>query len=266
MDTPVWQLEPGDNDIQSLKESNERLRRALCSMERKYIRTKEALDAATNLLGHNKSPFPFLQLPREIRDQIYLLALQAEKPIRIEPQELQHLSLDDDRRKPATPSLLYLNRQISQEAAEILYSKNELSVTGPGELLRFQQQVGSRNKDLVRVLKIRMFIYQDMACIQDPAYIASYDFKPVPSHWEKALSQLEMKGIKTLKVKIMDCVEHGDGLAVMSPVLQRSIVHFFRESPDKPRERSPKLGLKGFRDSEKGKFPEHLDTFTYETF
>ncbi|PVH85565.1 hypothetical protein DL98DRAFT_48637 [Cadophora sp. DSE1049] len=263
MDTPLWQLETGDDDVQSLKEANERLRRALCSMERKYLRTKQALDAATDLLGHNKSPLPFLRLPREIRDQIYTLSLTAGKPIRIEPRELQYLSLEDDRRKPATPSLLYLNKQISQEAAEILYSKNELSVTSPGELLRFEQQVGSRNIDFTRTLKIRIFIYQDMACIPDPAYVASYDYKPVPSHWAKALIESELKGVETLKVKIIDCVEHGDGLAVMPPVLQRAIVHFFRERSDKPRERLPKLGLKGFRQSEMAKFPEHLDTFNY---
>ncbi|KAH7393269.1 hypothetical protein BKA64DRAFT_82380 [Cadophora sp. MPI-SDFR-AT-0126] len=263
MDTPLWQLEPGNDDSQSLKETNERLRRALCSMERKYIRTKRALDDATDLLGHNKSPLPFLRLPREIRDQIYALALRAEKPIRIEPPDVQYISLEDDRRKPATPSLLYLNKQISQEAAEILYSGNEFAVTLPGELLRFEQQVLSKNSDFIRTLKIRIFIYQDIICIPDPAYVASYDFKPIPSHWAKALTQSELKGVDTLKIKIIDCIGHGDGLAVMPPVLQRAILHFLRERSDKPRDRLPKLGLKGFRQSEVAKFSGHLDTFNY---
>lgn len=263
MDIPLWQLESDEIDIQSLKDTNERLRRALCSMERKYRRTKQSLDTASDLLGHNRSPLPFLRLPREIRDQIYALALEAEKPIRIEPRELQYLSLEDDCRKPATPSLLYLNKQVCQEAAEILYSKNEFIVTGPGELLRFEQQVGSRNNGFIRSLKIRIFIYQDMASILDPAYVASYDFKPIPSHWAKALALSELKGVETLKVKIIDCVEHGDDLAVMPPVLQRAIEHFLRERSEKPRERLPKLGLKGFRDSELGKFSKYLNTFKY---
>ncbi|KAH6715364.1 hypothetical protein DL95DRAFT_442240 [Leptodontidium sp. 2 PMI_412] len=263
MEIPLWQQDPGNDDVEFLKETNEKLRRALCAMERKYLRTKKELDTAADLLGNNKNPLPFLRFPREIRDQIYAIALTAERPMRIESRALQSISLEDDCRKPPTPGLLYLNKQVSQEAAEILYSKNEISITGPGELLRFEQQIGSRNRDFIRLLKIRIFIYQDITCIPDPEYLASYDFKPVPSHWAKALAQSQLKGVETLKVKIIDCIEHGDGLAVMSPGLQRAIVHFFRQRSEKPRERLQRVGLKGFRVSELGKFPNHLGVFGY---
>lgn len=111
VETPLWRLEPGNDDIESLKETNETLRSALRALARKYLRTKKELDTAVDLLGYNKKPLPFLRLPREIRDQIYALALTAEKPIRIEPRALQSISLEDDRRKPATPGLLCLNKK-----------------------------------------------------------------------------------------------------------------------------------------------------------
>jgi hypothetical protein len=102
-----------------------------------------------------------------------------------------------------------------------------------------------------------------MLCIPDPAYVAFYDFKPVPNHWAKALTQSELKGLEMLKVKIMDCAEHGDGLGSMTSFLLRSIVRLFRERSDKSRERPPKVGLKGFRASEADKFPKDLDVFNY---
>jgi len=78
-------------------------------------------------------PFPFLQLPREIRDLIYYYALtRSESSLTMSPENIYCYSKSDvwPNENPAPvwgrgrPTCLFrVNRQFSAEASEILYSK-----------------------------------------------------------------------------------------------------------------------------------------------
>ncbi|KAK6511817.1 hypothetical protein TWF481_000723 [Arthrobotrys musiformis] len=67
--------------------------------------------------------FPFLSLPRELRDEVYsyiLLLDVPEEPFSVPVPLFNH--------PVAETSLLYVNRQIHDEAAEFLYSRNTFSI------------------------------------------------------------------------------------------------------------------------------------------
>ncbi|KAK6529310.1 hypothetical protein TWF281_008487 [Arthrobotrys megalospora] len=64
-------------------------------------------------------PFPFLSLPRELRDEVYSYFLRfdpPEDPFKIPVPVIQYPSLDT--------SILYVNKQIHDEASNFLYSRN----------------------------------------------------------------------------------------------------------------------------------------------
>jgi hypothetical protein len=118
--------------------------RALCSTARKYNRALEEIENLKNLTNLNK-PFPFLRLPREIRNEIYAYSLQAE--IAVDTTLHRYLYPDsgtqrDEPCKPPTPGLLRVNKQIHDEAIKMLYSTNIFYFGDSSDMFAFKELIG----------------------------------------------------------------------------------------------------------------------------
>lgn len=120
----------------------------------------------------------FLDLPRELRDKIYYHSLVISEPIVVWSGRRQ--GYDDERRDPSgtmtftTPrtiqpksavidhlalSLLLCNRQVSREAAYILYFHNTFRFMGDrpwGPLYAFLQMIGANSRDALRNLEVQV--------------------------------------------------------------------------------------------------------------
>ncbi|KAL1643305.1 hypothetical protein SLS58_004976 [Diplodia intermedia] len=122
------------------------------------------------ILARTSLPFPFMKLPRQVRDMIYSHAMTY-KPfpnLEEEPFDSVHISLDrrsnpvrilldwnSSKLKPngwrsggfrwsesLTPGLLRINRQIHQEAVQILYGRNKFDLEDPEEANVWLNRIG----------------------------------------------------------------------------------------------------------------------------
>lgn len=99
--------------------------------------------------------FPFLRLPSELRNEIYILSLRANESI----EAVTHTTCTYDfenPHKPPTPGLLYVCKQVYTEARDILYAVNTFRFRSPDELFAFEERVGDWNARMVRGLHILM--------------------------------------------------------------------------------------------------------------
>jgi len=263
-----WQPSPHFDpyDIVSLAEENDRLRRALCATTRDYIQTKKELESAREALGYGKKPLPFLQLPREVRDQIYSYALQTAVNIRPEFHDIHSLSLQHSPWKPESPAICLVNRQIYVEAMEILYSKNTFCFSNPSELLSFEDQIGIPNRDLVQRIEIPMVVMPESVVIPDLDLGPPCDWRSIPAHWAKALMKSSFNHILEISITVEDLRSSNQNQVVIPPTLQHAIEDVFHRSQDQ--ESKLRLVLKGFSNSEWRKFPKHweIKTENWEDF
>lgn len=114
-----------------------------------------------------RQQFRFLDLPTEIRLQIYDLLLVS----RFDPAENRSLAVGETSRKTCRklvllqsyrtrsrrnktiePAILQTHRQIHHEAIQILYSQNVFNVIVPEELSRFMAEIGSTNFGFINSL------------------------------------------------------------------------------------------------------------------
>lgn len=72
---------------------------------------------------HIDRPFPFLSLPRELRDEIYSYVLLFGPP-----KEPFSIPVPLFERPCLETSLIYLNKQIHDEATSVLYSRNTFPI------------------------------------------------------------------------------------------------------------------------------------------
>jgi hypothetical protein len=114
--------------------------RLLCSTVRRYNQTCEELERLKESMGFDK-PFPFLRLPREIRDKIYTYSLRAASWVETTPWMHLLLTAADYPFKPPTSGILRTNKQIYHEAIEILYSKNIFKFREPEHFFAFEDQI-----------------------------------------------------------------------------------------------------------------------------
>ena len=101
------------------------------------------------LLGHkvDKPTFPFLQLPREIRNQIYLCALMRASYVNLSSQ---YMGIH----RPPTPAIYLVNRQLSAEANEILYSRNIIHFDDRHDIHDCRETIGTTSKSHIRSISI----------------------------------------------------------------------------------------------------------------
>jgi len=130
--------------------------------------------ARTGSQGANKSGKPeasvkakqnclLLDLPLEIRVEIYDLLLvsrfnRLENPSRSVGNTYQQLIMLDElqsrRSKTMEPALLQTCKQVYEEAAPILYSRNVFRFHEPHFMVQFMAQIGHTNMRLIRALDI----------------------------------------------------------------------------------------------------------------
>jgi hypothetical protein len=254
-----WQPPPqfDQYDVNSLNEENDRLRRALCAMTRAYNNTKKELEDIKEAAGLYKKALPFLRLPREVRDQIYRYAFIAPCNVKPEPRPMYLLDLEPLSWKPPTPGLCLVNKRIHDEAIEVLYGKNTFCFQTPGELIRFEEQIGVDNRNLVRSLEISTVVISANSSVPDPDLVAPCDWQGVPTHWSKALMRSHLMGVVEMTITVEDLGSSERILVTVTPVLQHAIQHILQRSQNEYLK--PRLTLKGFGLSERDKFPDDWD-------
>lgn len=102
-----------------------------------------------SLTPRRHSTFRFLSLPREIRNSIYVYALQHQNQL---PYSIY--TTPSQTHIPALPSLLLLNHRINTEATPILYGNIHLLLCNAAEGRSLVAQIGQSNVRRIRWLKI----------------------------------------------------------------------------------------------------------------
>ncbi|KAH6683895.1 hypothetical protein B0J14DRAFT_445250, partial [Halenospora varia] len=243
---------------EALIEDNLRLRRALCAMTRTYISTSAELSLAQEVLGIHKTALPFLQLPREVRDQIYTYVLTIPEPIMLPESGLalpMFLTLDNFPSQRLVPNLCLVNKQIQAEAAEILYSKNTFHFPNPSDFYRFEEDIGPTNRPFIHSISIDLLSPSDRRVIPHPDLVATCDFQPVSAHWSKVLDTSRFMFIDDITVNAVPSRELGfpEGRAYMPKGLKEAIRDVFERSQKEEAVR--KLTLRGFYAQVNRRFP-----------
>ncbi|KAL2046819.1 hypothetical protein N7G274_000837 [Stereocaulon virgatum] len=193
-------------------------------------------------LLRDKPTFPFLQLPREIRDRIYLYALKCPAFAKIHPQVMEWF-------KPSTPAICLVNRQLSAEANEILYSKNMMHFDEPEEIHNCLEAIGTINKAYIRSISL-WFDYRTIEqCRRDGTSGLANS-----SDWAKALLGSGLTKLNKIKIQT-ECVgaeSYSCYHPSMDPVLVRAIKYLFRQEQEGP---TRHLMLTGFNYDNRRRFP-----------
>jgi hypothetical protein len=189
-------------NVTQVQEEIERLRRELCLTTRKYNRAKrDILDikAANNI---DRNPFLFLDLPREIRNQIYQHALQAPVHVVTDDRPTEWLNLNDSPYKPPSPQICLLNAQISKEANEVLYGSNTFVFTRPNTLLQFERQIGLINQSSIRHIGLNV-LFSDIPSHWQYTHARLhpiFDLHPIPIHWAQALGVSQLRDLDQITI------------------------------------------------------------------
>jgi hypothetical protein len=220
----------------------------LRSTARRYNNLYSELERLKKVTGFNK-PFPILNLPRELRDQIYTYSLRATLAVDFIPgpdciHPTEHLHL------PPTPGLLQVNRQIFHEAIDILYSTNIFRFGNASQLFAFQQEIGPENCDRVRKLRIWISAKLDDIVNYEPSLEPSQPnvYDQSMSEWAAALKTCSFRNIVHLEV---------DADYISRPItkdLQDAIEELLGRPVNK---RVPHLALRGFDgEQSRDRFPQ----------
>ena len=219
------------------------------SLARRYNNVCAELESLKDLAGFNK-PFPFLRLPREIRDDIYGYALRAQVAVDVNPNP-HYLPTERHRRLPPAPCLLLVNKQVYHESVAVLYSTNSFSFSEAGHLFAWGQKIGPRNCE--RVTRVRIWVrfagFHDLE--EDPKSLQPSEYQSWSSHWIAGLDACNLGQVKHL------ALEGEPGcypafLLAMPADLQQCVERFLGRAAD---ETAASLLLKGFLEEEREKFP-----------
>jgi hypothetical protein len=129
--------------------------------------------------------------------------------VRTEDRLIRELYLEDAPWKPSAPNLCLINKQIYRESVEVLYGKNTFSFDEPRDLLWFEEQIGSANRDLVQ--RIEIFVNLEFKIIlQDADLVAPCDWNSAPAYWAKILMKSRLKNIVEIRIS-NDAFGHWNG-------------------------------------------------------
>lgn len=171
-------------------------------------------------MSNNPTKPSLLDLPAEIRSQIYTLILKANWHVSFDRSEQFRVNLAIKIRKKRELkdqfgiNLLRVCRCIYAEAAPIFYSINTFDVAGPVALTEFWQQIGSTNASCVKSLQ---WFDEQMELAQND----SVDGKPGLCYWTKSSESFHA------------WVPQFDHLATTFPSLMRFKVFLHNPSDDK---------------------------------
>ncbi|KAF2240507.1 hypothetical protein BU26DRAFT_206785 [Trematosphaeria pertusa] len=226
----------------------------LYSTVRRYNRTYEELERLKAATGFNK-PFPLLRLPRELRDEIYTYSLRAASSVETVPRRPFMLTEGDNPFKPPTAGLLRANKQVYHEAVGILYSKNVFRFQEPGQLFAFEEQIGVESRRRVREICIWIRFPGRDEVVLDPNHLSRSEYDSIPSHWIAALKACRLEKIVHLGIEA-EVIGSPLYLLSMPEGLREFIREFLGRVAD---DEVPRLSLTGFREEERGRFPERWE-------
>ncbi|KAF4624641.1 hypothetical protein G7Y89_g13528 [Cudoniella acicularis] len=211
---------------------------------------KSHMQSAHNQPGHADRPIPFLDLPIELRNQIYEYALHIEKPVKL-PRELYHAfttAADRQRTIPKALGICLVNKQIHEESTYILYSKNVFAFFDSKAMLQFERSIGSRNRSHIRCLQIKLRGLQ-FCSTGVPSVIKNLSLR-----WADVLSRSQLQDVA--KMIFVGNVLHVPSTGVeLLPELAVAVIDFFaRSNLD---ERVPALTLANFTAETEKMFPAH---------
>ncbi|OCL03914.1 hypothetical protein AOQ84DRAFT_391892 [Glonium stellatum] len=226
---------------EELLEENAQLHRQVGVLERKYCVVKDQLKAAWGTLGFYENPFPFLALPREIRDQIYLYGLTAPQPINPSPNILEEDPYVPT--KPGCPELCLASKQVYYEANAILYAKTTFVFQDSEDMVDFFDRIGRRNTALIQSISIAI------------NFTPMVDGRAQPSDWVNALSKSGLRRVCKMRIT-GERVGAGEFEHMR---IDSDLAYTIKDIFGRDREVKPRLSLtlKGFRKNEHKKFPDH---------
>lgn len=230
-------------------------------------------------LDTNPKNLCFLDLPREIRDQIYVEALCAPHPLYpISPPELVDKIYPEPRTVPCA-NLLVANRQVHNEASPVLYEQNTFAFLTPIDLRAFEDSaVGPTSKlRQIRHILLPMRIAPPAANIPhgrprpEPAYY--WDLKPA-MYWARALHLTQLSGVQEMTITWLREDPFGDVISSGGEI-PAVLVKAVHEVLGAAVQQRPRLRLVGYAEEEREKFPdswqvdiegENRSTFQYSDF
>lgn len=224
----------------------------LYSTVRQYNNLYAETQALRELAGFNK-PFPFLRLPREIRDEIYALAFRAARNVDCFQGVSCNGSPMENPFKPPTSGLLLVNRQTYNEGVEILYAENVLFFKDPGELFALERRIGQDNCACVRKVCIWVRMPDSYENIPDPALLPQEEYDSVPTHWVAALKTCGLRNVRQLGIEAKATIAAPKILLDM-PAELKECVEWFLTRDEK--HVVPRLLLMGFKEEVRHEFPQ----------
>ena len=240
-------------DLQKTNEINFLVRNLVLITE-KYNRTFQELENIKEVSGFNKE-FPFLRLPREIRDRIYAYSLRRHTSSMKRPNSSKYTSLHSYlrtcRHQHLATGLLTTNKLVYTEAVEVLYSQTKFVFAIAGKFLEFENQIGPINRDFIRSIEIHPHIAEWAG---SPENVEPKDLSDYDSHWAKALKLSLFKNLNHIVVSGRD--EYDMFLVEMPEFLQNSIEDLVARQDQ--RDDPPRLTLRGFEPNVVDQFPKSL--------
>jgi len=228
------------SEVLQLRKEMSRLQRRLEYIETKLDLNRRELKPAGHMV--DEPAFPFLRLPREVRDQIYLYALMCTFYANLIPQHMEFY-------RPPTPAICLLNRQLSVEANEILYSRNTIHFDAPEDIHDCLEAIGSMNKAHVQSISI-WFDYRTTEQRQWDGVSTS----DTASHWAKALFGSGLTSLTKIDIstEYVGASSYSTYYPSMDPAMERVIKHLFQKDQEGT---SRHLKLTGFNYEDRKKFP-----------
>jgi hypothetical protein len=215
----------------------------------------------------SKKPTSFLDLPRELRDEIYTQALQMPVPIDIGcclPSPGYWHDPVSNPLRPSTPHLLLANKQIHDEATAVLYGTNTFKFPHPGQFSAFNEQIGADNAKQIKNISLWIRFPGPDEIVFDAGDMLPEEYDSVPEHWMAVLHECRMTRVRHLAIEaeMIGC-EPEKVLSVlpMPDELRDFIVEFLGRGEGEEGGGVPRLSLKGIREEEREKFPEGWDVW-----
>nr|POF06922.1 hypothetical protein CFP56_31546 [Quercus suber] len=153
----LWETDDDDSEYENYQKSSKRT----FTLWKRAKKQKNATATETNSYPA-KQVFPFLRLPRELRDMIYEYAL-SDDPVRLTTKQRAYRTIflryyrdaeSECHHNRMSPSILAVNKQIHEEGVSFLY-KSIFYMADTFTLHRFLTQIGPKNCKFLRWLNIR---------------------------------------------------------------------------------------------------------------
>ncbi|MCJ1347454.1 hypothetical protein MMC31_005679 [Peltigera leucophlebia] len=225
------------------------LQEEVCRLKRRVEYLEMGLDATRRelkLMGHNvdKPTFPFLLLPRKVRDQIYHYALMCPAYAKLVPMRWEIF-------RPPTPGICLVNRQLSIEANKILYSRNTFYFDELDDIRTRLEAIGSINKAHVQSISI-WFDYRSIKqCQRDGVSTLG-----TASDWAMALFGSGLKNLVKIDIstEYVGACSYSSYYPSMDPAMEHAVKYLFRQDQQ---DNMRHLKLTGFNYDDRKKFPGH---------